>query len=307
MTDDGRSNPKLILDADGRIVAVLLGRPEGEDWDEVITEMASLFEGLRARGVKRGVFKAKNRRHRRGNYYTLVHAMTKGPGQKKPGNLGHSKAYRQLLQILMASRCIRRIAGFQSSGLAHYLPKLYDLFCTTLKGIYENQPELEHPFRNSVFPAATWNLGPQVVTEEHEDGLNPPFGMCAITSAGKYDYRKGGHFNMKQLKAVIEFPPGATILMLSACVTHSNTPIGKKETRYSMTQYSAGELFRWAAYGYRSGATMMATAEGAAKKREIDGEPGERAAWALGLLSKADELKADRAEVFGLGRKSDSA
>ncbi|KAJ6517930.1 hypothetical protein C8R47DRAFT_959887 [Mycena vitilis] len=297
-----RSHPKLILDAEGRIVAVLLGRPEGDDWDEVITDMAALFEGLRARGIRRGVFKAKNRRHRRGNFYTLGHAMTKGPGQKKPGNLAHSKAYRELLQILMASRCIRRIAGFQSSGLAHYLPKLYDLFRTTLAGIYKNQPELQHLFSNSVYPAATWNLGPQVVTEEHEDGLNPPFGMCAITSAGKYDYRKGGHFCMKQLKAVIQYPPGSTILMLSACVTHSNTPIAKDETRYSMTQYAAGELFRWAAYGYQTTAALMATAEGAARKRNIDGDPGERAAWALGLLSKADELQADRAAIFGPDR-----
>ncbi|KAJ7653997.1 hypothetical protein DFH06DRAFT_906621, partial [Mycena polygramma] len=287
------SNPKLILDAEGRIVAVLLGRPEGDDWDAVIDEMASLFEGLRSRGVRRGVFKAKNRRHRHGNFYTLAHAMTKGPGQKKPGNLAHTKEYRLLLQILMTSRCIRRIAGFQSSGLAHYVPKLYDFFCKTLRGIYDNQPELEHLFSNSVFPAATWNLGPQVVTEEHEDGLNPPFGMCALTSGGKYDYRLGGHLSMKQLKAVIQFPPGSTILMLSACVTHGNTPIAKNETRYSMTQYASGELFRWAAYGYRSASTLLATAKGAAEKREIDGEPGERAAWALGLLSKAAELKAD--------------
>lgn len=76
------SHPKLILDAEGRIVAVLLGRPEGDDWDAVVSEMGSLFEGLRARGLERGVFKSKNRRHRRGNFYTLVHAMTKGPGQK---------------------------------------------------------------------------------------------------------------------------------------------------------------------------------------------------------------------------------
>lgn len=72
----------LILDAEGRIVAVLLGRPEGEDWEEVVAEFMRLMEAIRRRGEARGVFKAKNRRHRRGNYFTLSDGVTRGPGQK---------------------------------------------------------------------------------------------------------------------------------------------------------------------------------------------------------------------------------
>ncbi len=71
----------LILDADGRIVAVLLGRPEGDDWDAVIAEMASLLEGVRIRGMQRGIFKTKHRHHRRGDYLKIGHGVTKGPGQ----------------------------------------------------------------------------------------------------------------------------------------------------------------------------------------------------------------------------------
>jgi hypothetical protein len=77
-----RRDPKLILDADGRIVTVLLGRPEGDDWDGVIAEMARVMDGVRARGVKRGVFKHQERRHRRGDFYVLKGGLTKGPGQK---------------------------------------------------------------------------------------------------------------------------------------------------------------------------------------------------------------------------------
>jgi hypothetical protein len=74
--------PKLILDADGRIVAVLLGRPDGADWDGVKKEARRVMDQVRARGERRGVFVAKNKLHRRGNFYTLQAGFTKGPGQK---------------------------------------------------------------------------------------------------------------------------------------------------------------------------------------------------------------------------------
>jgi hypothetical protein len=65
------------------------------------------------------------------------------------------------------------------------------------------------------------------------------------------------------------------------------------------TQYAAGALYRWAAYGYQSGESLLSQPDGAQQKQEIDGEPGARATWAMGLLSKADELEQDREDVFG--------
>ncbi|KAJ6598618.1 hypothetical protein B0H10DRAFT_2085668 [Mycena sp. CBHHK59/15] len=197
-------DPKLILDADGRIVAVLLGRPEGENWDAVIAELERLLEGVRLRGLQRGVFKAKHRQHWRGSYFSLADGVTKGPGQKKPGNLAHSKEYRQLLQLLTLNHSIRRIAGFQSSGLARHLPKLYKYYCDALGGLFEKRPELQQLFSNSILAAATWNLGPDVVTAEHEDGLNAPHGMCGVTSTSDYNHTLSGHIYLKQLKLVIE-------------------------------------------------------------------------------------------------------
>ncbi|KAJ6529579.1 hypothetical protein B0H10DRAFT_1670830, partial [Mycena sp. CBHHK59/15] len=112
-------------------------------------------------------------------------------------NLAHSKEYRQLLQLLILNRSIRRIAGFQRlmivGGLARFLPKPYAYYHDTLSGVFENQPDLAHLFANSIFPATTWNLGPDVVTVEHEGGLNVWHGMCGVTSAGKYNHQRGGH------------------------------------------------------------------------------------------------------------------
>ncbi|KAF8214692.1 hypothetical protein K438DRAFT_1801958 [Mycena galopus ATCC 62051] len=279
---DGR-RPKLILDAKGRIVAVLLGRPEGDDWDSVLKEVQRLMDAVRQRGVRQGIFTSQNKEHCRGNFFTMRAGLTKGPGQK----------------CFLANHSVGRIVGFQSSGLRRYLPKLYQHQRSTMQGILRDQPELRMPFDNSIFPTVTFNLGPDVVTLEHLDFLNNSYGTCGVTLNGSFDHMRGGHIYMKQLKTVCEFPSGSTILLLSATCKHGNTPIRKGETHYSMTQYAAGGLFRWAAYKYQSANSLLAKAGGAACKQEIDGTPGERATFALGLLSKADELEANREEVFG--------
>ncbi|KAJ7935041.1 hypothetical protein B0H13DRAFT_2305195 [Mycena leptocephala] len=225
---NGRDS-KLIVDADGHIIAVLLG-PEGDDWGR----------------------------------------------QRRPGNLAHSKEYRQLLRHFLQSWAAGRIAGFQSSGVARYFPKLSKYMAQTMHGIEANQSGLCRPFKNSVYPAVTFNLGPDTVTAEHRDSHNLAHG----------------------LKVVIEFPSGSTMGILSGALDHGNTPIAKGETRYSMTQYAAGALFRWAAYGYKTARTALETAGGAEKKASFDGDPGVRAAWVVNLLSKADEVEANRAAMF---------
>ncbi|KAJ7740988.1 hypothetical protein B0H14DRAFT_2407444 [Mycena olivaceomarginata] len=251
-------HPKLILDADGRIVAVLLGRPEGDDWDDVIAEMVRVMDGVRARGVKRGVFKRKNRRHCRGDFYVIKGGLTKGPGQKKPGNLALPKEYRRLLELITSNPAIRRIAGFQSSKSRLSHPSnLYQHYKATMQSVFEHQPELTQLFPNSVYPTATFNLGPDVVTPEHLDMLNYAYGMCAVTSGGKFNHQLGGHIYIDRLKVVCEFPSGASVLLLSGACHHGNTPIAPRETRYSMTQYAAGALFQWAAYGHQSVESLL--------------------------------------------------
>ncbi|KAJ7745408.1 hypothetical protein B0H14DRAFT_2406733 [Mycena olivaceomarginata] len=160
------------------------------------------------------------------------------------------------------------------------------------------QPELTQLFPNSIFPTATFNLGPDVVTLEHLDMLNYAYGMCAVTSAGKFNHKLSGHIYIEHLKVVCEFPSGASVLLLSSACHHGKTPITRHETRYSMTQYAAGALFRWAAYGHQTVQSLLAQKGGVARKAEVDGELGTRAEYALGSLSKADELDADCKEVF---------
>lgn len=71
-------------------------------------------------------------------------------------------------------------------------------------------------------------------------------------SFGFFDYKKGGHFVLWDLGLVIEFPPGYTILIPSAILRHSNVSIQEGERRYSITQYTAGSLFRYVYNDFQS-------------------------------------------------------
>ena len=82
------------------------------------------------------------------------------------------------------------------------------------------------------------------------DSANLPYGWCAITALGNFDYTKGGHLILWELGLVVEFPPGSTFLLPSACISHSNVAIAKHEKRFSFTQYTAGSIFRWVDHGF---------------------------------------------------------
>ncbi|KAJ7805804.1 hypothetical protein B0H13DRAFT_1670217, partial [Mycena leptocephala] len=112
-------------------------------------------------------------------------------------------------------------------------------------------PHLCHPFPRSVFSCAAFNFGPSMWTFKHRDVLNLPFGWCAVQALGVFNAKKGGHLVLWDLKLVVEFPPGALILLPSATVAHSNIPVQAGEEHVSFTQFSAGGLFRHVDNGFQ--------------------------------------------------------
>jgi predicted 2-oxoglutarate/Fe(II)-dependent dioxygenase YbiX len=92
------------------------------------------------------------------------------------------------------------------------------------------------------------------------------------------------------LNLVVEFPPGALILLPSATLAHSNIPVAPGEKRASFTQFSAGGIFRYVDNGFRTEEQL----------EEDNREEYERlmdlkaSRWEeeLNLLSKMDELLA---------------
>lgn len=138
------------------------------------------------------------------------------------------------------------------AGLANTHPALHELYEDTLTKLTNADPSLERNFANSVFAGAHFNLGPEAFTRRHNDFLNLVEGSCAVTNIGPNDPDKGGHLILWDLRLVIRFPPGSTILLPSALLEHSNVPIAEGETRMSMAQYSAAGLFRWIHNGHMS-------------------------------------------------------
>jgi hypothetical protein len=128
---------------------------------------------------------------------------------------------------------------------ATWAPKLHNWYATILEEILKLLPHVKRNFENSVFACATANFGPHTATFQHFDSQNLAYGWCAITALGSYDYTKGGHLILWESQIVLEFPPGCTILIPSASISHSNIGILEEEKRYSFTQYTAGALFRW--------------------------------------------------------------
>lgn len=168
-----------------------------------------------------------------------------------------------------------------------------------LQQLFDKHPGLEYNFKNSIFPAATFNCSPDSVCLDHTDFHNLPSGWCAFTSGGDFDHETSALFYMKQFKIMIEFPSGSTGFILSGAIDHGNTPLTPDETRYSMTQYAAGGLFRWVKYGFQSAKALLATKGGRELRDAYDGVPGSRWQSALDLFSKVDELVIDRQMVFG--------
>lgn len=219
-------------------------------------------------------------------------------------NLAHTVHNHKVVAQLLDNPALQRIAGFgdgefisidsawalaDSKGNAAafklYAPKLHEYYAETMHTLLDDNPALEPNFKNSVFGGATFNLSPQVFTHIHTDHLNLPAGWCAISAIGNFDPKEGGHLVLWDLNLMIEFPPGALVLIPSAVLRHSNTAVRPSESRSSFTQYSAGGLFRWVACGCKSQKDFLA----GGGMYNIDGE--ERWLRSVGMWSLWDELQ----------------
>ncbi|KAJ7033978.1 hypothetical protein C8F04DRAFT_957129, partial [Mycena alexandri] len=89
-----------------------------------------------------------------------------------------------------------------------------------------------------VWSTVTFDLGPQTVTKPQWLCKAIQWCWLAITALGTFDPKHGGHLIMWDLGRVLEFPPGATVL-LPAIMTFSIAKIRPGERRYSFTQYLA--------------------------------------------------------------------
>lgn len=197
---------------------------------------------------------------------------------QEPMQTAVPKLYQDVARQLAESESMHRLAGFQNReeehlcSVAHvcstsdnmlaeafqaYFPKTHGFYSESLSKLYDQCRHLRRPYVTSIMPAAAFNLGPVTVCRPHRDSANLSYGICSITALGNFNPKVSGHLILHELRLAIEFPPGSTVLIPSAILTHSNTRIQPGETRYSFTQYAAGSLFSYIENGMVSKREVM--------------------------------------------------
>ncbi|KAJ7787573.1 hypothetical protein B0H14DRAFT_2399321 [Mycena olivaceomarginata] len=284
---DGHSLSIPILDSTGRIIAVLGGMPFNvEGWQQVTDRAAQLMETQ----ASKGCFSAEQLHHRRAQepYPQVSRGLSHGGGQLEPGELCNNVANTKLTDEFLQDSSFQRLSGFANCLFRVFAPLLYAFYAQQMALIATWKPTLRWNFARSVFAACTFNFVPHAITVPHLDFGNLAWGWCAITALGSFDPDLGGHLVLWDLKLVIRFPPGATILILSAIIRHSNVPVASHERRYSFTQYTAGGLFRWIRNGFRTDEAFQLHATAAEKAARAEEAAGR---WQTGvaMFSRVDD------------------
>ncbi|GAW02022.1 hypothetical protein LENED_003650 [Lentinula edodes] len=245
---DGKT-PVPILDRSGHIIAVLASQP-GSDYEQDILEAFKLFSDA---GKEAGLgATAVGGLHKQGGFPAFNIGVYMGMGSPAPVVLNPS-FMAGILNRLVGAKAVLRMAAYQNAAFSLWAPRIYDQYKNTRNALRDKLPHLPDNFPGfSEFAAAAFNLGGNVWTFKHWDFLNWPFGWCAITALGKFDPGRTAQLILWELRLVIDFPHGATALIPSGVITHSNTPVATGDTRMSFTQYTAGAIFQWVENGCRT-------------------------------------------------------
>ncbi|KAH6894810.1 hypothetical protein BKA70DRAFT_1117427 [Coprinopsis sp. MPI-PUGE-AT-0042] len=269
-----RTTKPIVDSKTDKVFAVLVAAPNDPTYRSACAKVAEVLESH----GRSGKFTNEELHHKRGTFPAVNIGISYGQGSVKPGNLRNKDP--RMVAALLANVHIQRVAVFASYALSMWFPNFYSYAKEHLDSLYATVPRLSRNFLRSVYPRAAFNLGPGVCTLPHFDVINCPFGLCSIQAFGDFDYKKGSHLVLADLKLVIEFPPGSLILMPSATLQHANTPVGAGECCSSFTQYCPGGLFRFVDNNFQTEASL--------KKSDPD------------LYAKNMELKKGRWEM-GLG------
>ncbi|KAJ7767576.1 hypothetical protein B0H14DRAFT_2633051 [Mycena olivaceomarginata] len=250
-----RRRTHVILDRKGHIIGVLIALPlPDEDWGSVLKAATAAMHEARDKMT----FPAGAYHHRRAyaegeGFPTCTCGFAFGGGRERVGNIKASSAKNAaVMEELLDNPSIIRMATYP---IPHFQTLCYPIFAdyhATKRTVLQKNLSLHHTFARSPFTTVTANLGPISVSPPHADFGNKADGMCLIGALGDFNADQGRHLVCWDYDLIVRFPPGCNILIPSAVVTHSNTPIQDGEERFSLIQYSAGGLFRWVDNGFQS-------------------------------------------------------
>ncbi|KAF9013668.1 hypothetical protein BDZ89DRAFT_1222858 [Hymenopellis radicata] len=256
-----------ILDASNRIIALLGGRPRDQPGKRTGFSFSDAL-ALVSATLRRVMDALPYHAHRRGPCKERTMGASFGGGQTEPSILRQRSAEASFIQELLSCEGLARIAQWADFLFKTYQPEIHSACMESLRVLVAALPHLEEPFGGGM-PDRFWggrtvNRGDsaqqarQGVTWPHTDQGNLAWAWCAVTALGNFDPKLGGHLILWDLGLVIEFPPGATILLPSALLTHSNVAIQQGEERDSVVHFTAGGLFRYVDNGCKTDKVFMA-------------------------------------------------
>ncbi|KAJ3727844.1 hypothetical protein C8R42DRAFT_572634, partial [Lentinula raphanica] len=264
-----------VLDKSGRVISLLAGQPRDPKWDSLMKDLEEQVRSAR----KEMTFSEKQTKNKRAPCPSVSMGTSFGGGSLYYIKQRPTVSNRKILTSIAASQGFQRLIGFTNCVFECFASKIFNLYQDALNSIFSSDPKLKR-WMKSAFAGVSFNLGPYSVSWPHTDSYNLAFGWCAITALGRFDPDKGGHLILWDLGLIVRFPPGSTILIPSALLTHSNLPIQEGEDRYSVLQYSSSGLFQWVYNGYMSDKEFLATRSPAdIREREWD----RKARWGNGL------------------------
>ncbi|PPQ84225.1 hypothetical protein CVT24_004612, partial [Panaeolus cyanescens] len=228
----------------GKVFGVVVGTLDDPTYHESARKAFEYLEEV-SKDVQ---FELKETCHHRGDFTAVTYGVSYGQGSQLPHWL--RCPHDELMRKAFLNEHIKRLATFASYAFAMWAPNVYGYYRKQISLLLSKMPSLKWTFYNMIWLCATINFGPHVCCLPHRDLLNLPFGWCSIIALGDFDYRKGGHLVLHDLRMVIEFPPGCVILIPSALLNHANTPLQAGERRMSFTQFCAGGIFRFIENGF---------------------------------------------------------
>ncbi|KAJ7197840.1 hypothetical protein GGX14DRAFT_573992 [Mycena pura] len=277
-----------LLDSQRRVIAILGGTPRDHAGWKTVTDGAALLLEERQSRLELTP-EALHHRRARDAFPAIARGVAHGGGRLEPGEVRQNAMNTRLTDELLAHEFFQRVMAFASSLMLLWAPLLSAYYQANNALLRAWKPSMRWNCVNSVFAACTFNFGPRAITAPHLDFANLAWGWCSVTALGNFDPDFGGHLILWDLHLVVRFPPGSTLLIPSALIRHSNVPIRRHEKRSSVTQYTAGSLFRWVRNGCMTDDAFQNSAS-AEEKLARAAEDAQRWEEGVKMFSVVDDL-----------------
>ncbi|KAJ7858043.1 hypothetical protein B0H14DRAFT_3447554 [Mycena olivaceomarginata] len=232
-----------IVDADDRVIIILNCGPTGAtDWKGAVNDASTAMDEAAKSLYGPDYDKQPLERHddcpRRGPHYAVNLGTGMGGGQQQPTPFSLHDSVSRILMALLLHHAIARFVGTANVLFQMYAPKLYEYYPqhnASAAQVGPKPPPACAPclMRVCVRYIQFWSSDRHFSTPRL---LNLAWGWCFITALGWYDYRKGGHLIIWDLRLMIEFPPGATFAIPSA--------------------YTSAGVFRFVNNGFKTNVTL---------------------------------------------------